>query len=233
MSGQTISISTKDGDFTGYLARPGLSGTGPGVIVIQEIFGVNTEMRRVCDRLAKEGFVAFCPDLFWRLEPGVCLTDNSEEEWGRAFALMQQLDVDKAIEDVAASIAAIRTRPECRGDVGALGFCLGGLLAFLTASRTDVDASVGYYGVNIQTRLAEADRISAPLMLHIAGDDRFVPKEAQDAIAGGLRNLRQVTLHTYDGVDHAFAREGGAHYDAAAAQLANQRTFAFLHEHLG
>jgi carboxymethylenebutenolidase len=233
MSGQTISISTKDGDFTGYLARPGLSGTGPGVIVIQEIFGVNTEMRRVCDRLAKEGFVAFCPDLFWRLEPNVCLTDNTEEEWGRAFALMQQLDIDRAIEDIGTSIATLRTRPECRGDVGAIGFCLGGLLAFLTAARTDVDASVGYYGVNIQTRLAEADRISAPLMLHIAGEDRFVPKEAQEAILSGLRNRRQVTLHVYDKVDHAFAREGGAHYDAAAATLANQRTFAFLHEHLG
>jgi carboxymethylenebutenolidase len=233
MSGHAISISTRDGDFTGYLARPGVSGTGPGVIVIQEIFGVNTEMRRVCDRLAKEGFVALCPDLFWRLEPGVCLTDNTEEEWGRAIELMQALDVDTAIEDVRAAIETLRTRAECRGDVGAMGFCLGGLLAFLTAARTDVDAAVGYYGVGIQERLAEADRIAAPLMLHVAGQDQFVPKEAQDAIAAALKNRRQVTLHHYPDMDHAFARAGGAHYDAEQARIADERTIAFLREHLG
>lgn len=232
MSGRTISISTRDGEFTGYLARPGLSGTGPGVIVIQEIFGVNTEMRRVCDWLAREGFVALCPDLFWRIEPGVVLTDNSEEEWGRAIELMQAIDIDKAVEDIGASIATLRTRSECRGDVGAIGFCLGGLLAFLTASRTDVDAAVGYYGVSINTRLPEADRISSPLMLHIAGRDRFVPKEAQDAIAAALRNRSQITLHSYPEMDHAFAREGGEHFDAEQARVANERTIAFLREHL-
>jgi carboxymethylenebutenolidase len=233
MSGQVISIASRDGDFTGYLARPGVSGTGPGVIVIQEIFGVNTEMRRVCDQLAKDGFVALCPDLFWRIEPGVCLTDHTEEEWGRAIELMQAIDIDAAVEDIRTSIAALRTRAECRGDVGAIGFCLGGLLAFLTAARTDVDASVGYYGVGIQERLGEADRIAAPLMLHIAGKDRFVPKEAQDAMTAALGSRHQVTLHAYPDMDHAFAREGGAHYDAEQARLATERTVAFLREHLG
>jgi carboxymethylenebutenolidase len=233
MSGHVISIAARDGEFTGYLARPGVSGTGPGVIVIQEIFGVNTEMRRVCDQLAKEGFVALCPDLFWRIEPGVCLTDHTEEEWGRAIELMQAADVDAAVEDIRASIAALRTRSECRGDVGAIGFCLGGLLAFLTAARTDVDAAVGYYGVGIQDRLGEADRIAAPLMLHIAGKDRFVPKEAQDAITAALGNRHQVTLHVYPDMDHAFARDGGAHYDAEQARIANARTIDFLREHLG
>lgn len=233
MSGQTISISTPDGDFTGYLARPGILGTGPGVIVIQEIFGVNTEMRRVCDQLAKNGFVALCPDLFWRIQPDVCLTDHTEEEWGRAVELMQAVDVDQAVADIGAAITTLRARAECRGEVGAIGFCLGGLLAFLTAARTDVDASVGFYGVGIQDRLAEAERIEAPLMLHIAGKDQFVPPEAQAAISDGLKNHPQVTLHAYPDQDHAFAREGGAHYDAAAAATANQRTLDFLHEHLG
>ncbi len=233
MSGQTISISTRGGDFTGYLARPGLTGAGAGVIVIQEIFGVNTEMRRICDWLAKEGLVALCPDLFWRIEPGVCLTDDTEEEWGRAVELMQAVDVDLAVEDIRAAIAALRARAECRGSVGAIGFCLGGLLAYLTAARTDVDAAVGYYGVGIQDRLGEADRISAPVMLHIAGQDRFVPAEAQQAIAAGLGNRNEITLHSYPGMDHAFAREGGAHYDAEQAAVANARTIAFLREHLG
>jgi carboxymethylenebutenolidase len=232
MSGQTISIAARGGELTGYLARPGLTGSGPGVIVIQEIFGVNTEMRRVCDELAREGFVALCPDLFWRIEPGVCLTDNTEEEWGRALELMQALDVDLAVEDIRASIATLRGRPEVAGDVGAVGFCLGGLLAFLTAARTDVDATVSYYGVGIQDRLPEADRIAAPLLLHIAGKDRFVPLDAQKAIAAGLGNRKEVTLHTYPDADHAFARAGGAHYDAEQAALANARTLAFLREHL-
>jgi carboxymethylenebutenolidase len=203
------------------------------VIVIQEIFGVNTEMRRVCDQLAKEGFVALCPDLFWRIEPNIVLTDNTEEEWGRAIELMQAVDIDAAVEDIRAAVAHLRTRPECRGDVGAIGFCLGGLLAYLTAARTDVDAAVGYYGVGIQDRLAEADRIAAPLMLHIAGQDRFVPPDAQATIAAGLKNRRQIALHTYADMDHAFAREGGAHYDAEQAGIADGRTIAFLREHLG
>ena len=233
MSGLTITIPTPDGEFTGYLARPGVSGTGPGVVVIQEIFGVNTEMRRVCDWLAKEGFTALCPDLFWRLERNVCLTDDSEEEWGRAFELMQTIDVDKAVKDIGASITALRTRAECRGEVGALGYCLGGLLAYLTAARTDVDATVGYYGVGIQDRLTEAGSIAAPLMLHVAGLDQFVPPAAQNAMTAGLADRKNVAVHVYPDVDHAFARVGGSHYDAEEAGVADGRTIAFLHEHLG
>jgi len=233
MSGQTISISTPDGDFSGYLARPGLSGTGPGVIVIQEIFGVNTEMRRVCDWLAKEGFTALCPDLFWRIELDICLTDHSEEELGRAFELFGAVDIDQAVSDIGAAITTLRGRIECRGDVGAMGFCLGGLLAYLTATRTDVDATVGYYGVGIQDRLGEASGISAPLLLHIAGKDEFVPPDAQAAMLAGLENTTQVTLAQYPDVGHAFARDGGAHYDADAAGSAHARTLTFLREHLG
>lgn len=233
MSGQTISIPTPDGDFTGYLARPGLTGVGPGVVVLQEIFGVNTEMRRVCDWLAKEGFTALCPDLFWRIEPNICLTDHTEEEWGRAFELFQAVDVDQAIEDAAAAVATLRSRSECRGEVGAIGFCLGGKLAYLTAARTEVDATVGYYGVGIQDTLGEAGGIDAPLMLHVAGKDQFVPPEAQAAITDGLTSNPHVTVHLYPDADHAFARDGGAHYDADAAATANARSLAFLREHLG
>lgn len=233
MSGQTISITTPDGDFSGYLARPGLSGTGPGVIVIQEIFGVNTEMRRVCDWLAKEGFAALCPDLFWRIEPDICLTDHTEEEQRRAFDLYGEVDVDLAVRDISAAITTLRGRVECRGEVGAIGFCLGGLLAYLTAARTDVDATVSYYGVAIPDRLEEAPAIEAPLLLHIAGKDEFVPPDAQAAITAGLENCTQATLHHYPEAGHAFAREGGAHYDAAVAGEAHGRTLSFLREHLG
>ena len=232
MSGSILSIAGRGGAFTGYLARPGLTGRGPGVIVLQEIFGVNTNMRQICDDLARAGYVALCPDLFWRIEPGLSLTDATDEEWGRAFELYKAFDVDAGIEDVGAAIAALRGHEACTGKVGAVGYCLGGLLAFLTATRTDVDASVGYYGVGIQDRLGEADRISAPVMLHIAGKDQFVPPAAQKQIADGLAAHRHVTLHHYPERDHAFAREGGAHWHATDAAAANAATAAFFERHL-
>ena len=234
MSGSTFTIQTADGSFDGYLARPGVDGNGPGVIVIQEIFGVNTGMRELCDALAREGFVALCPDLFWRIEPGICLTDHSEAEMARAFELYGAVDVDQAVDDIATSIGALRGHEACaNGKVGAVGYCLGGLLAYLIAARTDVDAAVGYYGVSIQERLREADRMEAPLMLHIAEEDQFVPKEAQGQIIEALGHRAQVALHQYPGQEHAFARPGGQHYDAASADLANERTRTFLREHLG
>lgn len=232
MSGSTLTITGPAGAFTGYLARPGVTGTGPGVIVIQEIFGVNTNMRQLCDDLAKAGYVALCPDLFHRIEPGVMLTDQSDEEWQRAFALFQAFDIDGGVEDIDAAISALRDHEACTGKIGAVGYCLGGLLAYLTAARTDADACVGYYGVSIPDRLAEADKIAAPLMLHIAGQDQFVPADAQAAIHDKLDNHPQVTLHDYPERDHAFSRVGGAHYHAADAGLANERTRAFFNRHL-
>lgn len=232
MSAVTASIATPEGSFSGYLARPGLDGTGPGIVVIQEIFGVNTEMRRICDGLAQQGFVALCPDLFWRQEPNVVLTDNTEQEWGRAFELMQGFDADKGVDDIAASIAFLRGHDACTGKVGALGFCLGGKMAYMTAARTDADCSISYYGVGIQDMLGEAGNIAKPLMLHVAGKDQFVPPEAQDAIRSGLEGHAQTTLHVYPECDHAFARVGGQHYDADAAATARERSLSFLNEHL-
>lgn len=232
MSGQTISIPTSAGPMSGYLARPGLTGTGPGVVVIQEIFGVNTEMRRICDELARQGFVALSPDLFHRIEPNIVLTDNTEEEWGRAFELYQAFDVDTGTDDIAAAVNALRAHEACTGKVGAVGYCLGGLMAFLTAARTDADAAVGYYGVGIQDRLAEANKIESGLLLHIAGKDQFVPPEAQTAMRSALANHPQVTLREYPEMDHAFARVGGAHYDAESAGAADAATLAFFRERL-
>ena len=229
--GETTTIKTQDGEFSAYVARPG-NPKAPAVVVIQEIFGVNAVMRGVCDELAAAGFLAVCPDLFWRIEPGVDITDQSEAEWKKAFELYNAFDVDAGVADIATTIDPVRALPECSGKVGAVGYCLGGLLAFLTATRTDSDASVAYYGVGIEKHLVEADKLAHPLMIHIAEEDGFVPKEAQALILAQLKNHPQVQIHTYAGRDHAFARVGGEHYDAADAKLANGRTLAFFQQNL-
>lgn len=228
---ETLSIKTPDGTFSAYVARPAAA-QAPAVVVIQEIFGVNAVMQEVCDRLAGDGYLTVCPDLFWRLEPGVVLTDKTQAEWDKAFDLMTRFDVDQGIEDIRSTIDQIRGHAACSGKVGAVGYCLGGRLAYLTATRTDSDASVGYYGVGIENYLGEAEKLAHPLMLHIAEEDAYVPKEAQALIIAGLKDHPQAVIHTYPGCDHAFARPGGAHFDARAAAQANGRTGAFFQQHL-
>jgi carboxymethylenebutenolidase len=227
-----IRIAGTDGEFSAYLALPEKT-PAPGVVVAQEIFGVNQVMREVCDWLAGAGFVACCPDLFWRIEPGIQITDKTEAEWKRAFELFQAFDVDKGIEDLKTALAQLRGHKACTGKAGAVGYCLGGKLAYLMATRSDSDASVGYYGVGLADLTGEAKSIRKPLMLHVATEDQFVPPEQQDKVAKALKGNAKVTLHTYKGQDHAFARVGGKHFDKAAADLANSRTLNFFKEHLG
>lgn len=226
-----VTIQGKDGTFTAYVALPKKT-PAPGVVVAQEIFGVNQVMRDTCDWLAAEGFVAACPDLFWRIEPNIQLTDKTEAEWKRAFELYNLFDVDKGIEDLKATLAAVRTQQGCSGKVGAVGYCLGGKLAFLMATRSDSDCNVGYYGVGLGELLGEAKQINKPLMLHIAGKDRFSSSEEIAKVRDGLKDNAKVTIHLYEQQDHAFARPGGEHYDAAAAKQANERTINFFKEHL-
>ena len=233
---ETLTITTPDGAFSAYVARPpvALAATpAPAVVVIQEIFGVNEVMRDVCDALAAQGFVAVCPDLFWRIEPGIDITDQSDAEWKRAFELYNAFDVDAGVSDIAATIAATRALSGVNGKVGAVGYCLGGLLAFLTATRTDADASVSYYGVGTEKHVGEAEKLARPLLMHIAEEDQFVPKEAQKVILDALKDHPQIEIHSYPGRDHAFARVGGAHYDAADAGTANARSLAFFKSNLG
>ena len=230
MAGKDITITTPDGTFGAYLAAP-TAGKGPGIVVIQEIFGVNGFVRAVADGFAARGHFALAPDLFWRIEPNVQLTDKTNEDWKRAFDLMGRFNADLGVKDIQAAINHLRGTENCT-KVGAVGYCLGGLLAYLTAARTDVDASVGYYGVNIQQMLGEAKTIRKPLLLHVAEKDRFVPSAAQKQMIEGLKDNPQVTIHTYPEMDHAFARVGGEHHDHANAELANSRTATFFRQHL-
>jgi carboxymethylenebutenolidase len=213
------------GEFSAYLALPS-SGRGPGVVVLQEIFGVNANMRSVCDWLASRGFVAICPDLFWRIEPGIELDETQRD---RAIALLGKLDAAKAVDDAAAAVEFLRKHPACTGRVGAVGYCLGGRLAYLLAVRHKIEAAVSYYGVMIEKSLAEAKNLSCPLMLHIAGLDQYGSLEIQKQIQAALPDQ---TIHIYPNSDHAFARRTGMHYDPSAAELADLRTIDFLVRHV-
>jgi carboxymethylenebutenolidase len=214
------------------VARP-TAEKAPAVVVIQEIFGVNQVMRDITDGLAGQGYLAICPDLFWRIEPGIDITDQSEAEWKKAFELYNAFNVGQGVQDIQATIDVARADVQGNSKVGAVGFCLGGLLAFLTATRTDADAAVSYYGVGIENRVAEAEKLVRPVLLHIAEEDQFVSKEAQTLIRQALKDHPQVELFTYPGCDHAFARPGGEHYDEAAAKLAGGRTLQFFQRTLG
>ena len=230
---ETVRISTlaQDGSFDAYCARP--EGTpSAAIVVIQEIFGVNEGIRGKCDRLAANGYLALAPDLFWRLEPGVTLDPDLEHEFKRALDLMGQFDQDQGVADVEATIRHARKELGVP-NVGVVGYCLGGRLAYMVAARTDADATVGYYPVGLPELLREKHAIANPLMLHIAGADHFVPPEAQAAMHEGLDDHPKVTLHDYPGEDHGFATETGQRRSDKAAQLADQRTADFFAQHLG
>jgi carboxymethylenebutenolidase len=226
MATETITIKSADGlEFDAYVSRPA-EDNRPVVVVIQEIFGVNEWVRSVADFIASQGFIAVAPDLFHRQDKGIQLTDQTEAEWKRAFELYQGFDENKGVEDLIATVNTVRKMKGSNGKVGTVGFCLGGKLAFLMSTRSDADASVGYYGVAIEKNLQEAPK--HPLMLHIAGMDKFVPPDVQAEIKAALVMNDLVTMHVYPEQDHAFSRVGGEHYDKAAAGQAHARTIEFF-----
>jgi len=226
----TITVLSGDEEFTAYVARPAGSPKA-AIVVIQEIFGVNAGIRRKCDRLAEDGYLAIAPDLFWRLEPKIELDPDVEPEFQRALDLMGKFDQDQGIRDIEATIKQVR-EAEKIAKVGCVGYCLGGRLAYMTAARTDVDASVGYYGVGIDSLLNEKHAIAHPLMLHVPTEDGFVDKDTQKAMHEGLDDHPKVTLYDYEGLDHGFATEFGKRRSEEAAQLADKRTSEFFTQHL-
>jgi len=229
-----IAIETLGGDggFSAYLAEP----EGPprgAILVIQEIFGVNEGIRRKCDHWASLGYIGIAPDLFWRMEPGLDLDPDVPEQFQRALGLFPQFDQTSGVADLEATIRDARARLSEEGRVGCVGYCLGGRLAFLVAARTDIDASVGYYGVGLEGLLGEKHAIARPHMQHIAGADHFVTPDKQALIREGLDDHPKVILHDYPGEDHGFAAEMGKRRSEAAARLADSRTEAFFAEHIG
>jgi carboxymethylenebutenolidase len=227
-----ITITSLQGhEFGAYCAAPE-SGNGPGLIVVQEIFGVNANMRKLCDDFAAQGYIAVCPDLFWRQQPGIQLTDKTPAEWERAFELYQGFDVEAGLCDLLLTLGHIRKMEGCNGKVGTVGYCLGGKLAYLLATRSDVDVAVSYYGVELDKYLGEVPEIRMPLLLHIAGLDKYVPPDSRAKILKSIARNPVITAHVYENADHAFARIAGQNYDREAAELAQKRTLEFLADSL-
>jgi len=227
----TVPALGGEGAIPAYRAAP--EGTPRGaIVVIPEIFGVNSGIAAKCDGWAAQGYLAFAPDIFWRFAPGSELNPDIEAEFKQAIENMMKFSADDGVKDIEALIKFIR-HEEGVEKVGAVGFCLGGRLAYMTATRTDADASVGYYGVMIDQMLGESHAIARPLMLHIPTADHFVGPDAQAAIHAGLDDHPRVTLHDYPGLDHGFAAEEGNRRNEQGAELADSRTRAFFAEHLG
>jgi carboxymethylenebutenolidase len=219
-------ISAADGGtFEAYCARPE-AGRGPGILVFQEIFGINDNIRDLCDRLAAEGYVALAPDMFWRIEPRFERKDESGI--GDAFAIVSKYDAEQGVEDIAAAHAHLRAMPECSGKVGAVGFCLGGGLAFAALALTGVDAAVSYYGSAVNSMLEHADKVTNPLMFHYGVNDAFIPVENIDEVEAAFAGRDHVAFHRYE-AGHAFSNnDAPSMYDEQAASVAWDRTLEFF-----
>ncbi len=231
MQTRNIKVPLRDGVMGGYLAVP--DGPPKGAIVaIMEIWGVNDTMRAHAHEFAEAGFVCFVPDLFWRLEPGVELSDRNPEDVKKAFDLYYDFDYDLGVRDMEDTVKHIATLPECNGKVGAVGYCLGGKLCYLLCCRTDIDCAVAYYGTYIEHNIREVGNLHRPFMLHMAMKDRWVQAEVNELLERRLSPNPLVEIHQYPGADHAFARHGGRTYSKPEADRALALSVAFFKRHL-
>ena len=223
-----INVNGQGGTFAAYIARP-KTPSASAVVVLQELFGVNADIRKHCDELAEQGYFAVAPDLYWRQEPGVDLNVTSDADWQHGLRLYSTYDRDSGVMDIKDTIDAVRSLPECNGKVALLGYCLGALMVFMTAVRNDcIDAAVWYHGADTDKYLGEVEGLHAPILMHLAEEDEFISKAAQAAIRAALDKKPNATVYSYPGQSHAFSRHNGKHYNAAAAHLANGRTSEFL-----
>src|ERR1700675_4399525 len=226
-----ITVQGRGGTFAAYIAHPKILPAAT-VVVLQELFGVNADIRKTWNELGAQGFVAVAPDLFWRQEPGVDLSVTSEADWQHGLRLYQAYDRDAGVRDIKDTLNAVAKLPECTGKIAVQGYCLGALMTFLTAVRAQVNAAVAYHGADTEKYLGEVQNLHAPLVMHLGEEDEFISKAAQAQIKAALAGKPNATVYSYPGQRHAFARHKGAHYDAASATLANGRTSEFLHQRL-
>ncbi len=228
---EEVAAPDGSGSFTCHVAVPD-AGSGPGVVVVHEIFGVNDYVTAACRRLADLGYVALAPDLFWRIAPGLALP-HDEDGLARAMENVQRFDGELAVGDAAAALDHLRSLPEVRGGVGVLGFCLGGTLAYLVAATASPDAAVSYYGSGVADALDAADGISCPVLLHFGDDDAYIPRERIEAVRSALGDRPQIDVVVHEGAGHAFDNHlAPAFHQPDAAERAWRRTTEFLQEAL-
>ena len=228
---RTVTLSAPDGGtFAGHLAVPD-AGSGPGLLVLQEIFGVNDYIRDVCDRLAAMGYAAMAPDVFWRVEPGVSL-GGSEADIATGAGYVGRLDMDQVVADLGAALTQLRELPESDGRAGVIGFCFGGSTTFRVASRLEPDVAVSYYGSGVGSMLDDGAAITCPLLFQYGSDDPFIPPDEIEAVREFAAERANVDFHTHD-AGHAFDNHRSAMFsNPVAAAAAWEVTSAFLAEHL-
>jgi carboxymethylenebutenolidase len=226
-----ITVKGHNGEFGAYIVRPSVL-PAPAVIVLHEVFGVNADIRQTCNELAEQGFIAVAPEMFWHEEVNVNLSVTSEADWQHGLRLNQAFDRDAGARDIRDTAILAAKLPECTGKVAVLGYCIGGLMTFLTTARFGADAAVAYHGGDTEKYLDEVGRIDAPLLMHLGEEDEFISKDAQAQIKAALAGKPNATVYSYPGQYHAFSRHNGAHYNAAAAALAHERSYEFLRRHL-
>jgi carboxymethylenebutenolidase len=229
MNGHWIDIKAHDGGtFGAYVSTPPKAAErGPGIVLIQEIWGVNQHIRDVADQYAMDGFTVFAPDVFWRQQPRVDLGYNDVDN-PKAFAFMGALDRPNAATDLAATANALRAHPGCGGKIASVGFCMGGALSFVCAATGAVDAAVCYYGGGIHTMLDRAADIKVPMLLHFAANDGHIPMSAVESVQTAFKGRDEVRIDVHADVDHGFNCWGRAMYNQKAAALARGRSLAFL-----
>jgi len=232
MANIKITATDNSGTFDCYVVEPKRKPAGV-VVVIQEIFGVNQSLRETCAQVADLHFIAVAPDLFWRQEPNVDISDKTKAEWEKAFALMNGFDQAKGIEDLKATVEVARTLPDSNGRVATMGYCLGGRLAFMMAEQSDADANVSYYGVGLDELLGDLGKVTRPLIVHIADKDEFFPAEGRVKVVEAAKANPHVGTYVYPDANHAFARVGGVHWDGRSAVIANGRSAEALVTALG
>ena len=230
MSGEMINIAAEDGgSFSAYCAKPA-SGSGPGIVMIQEIFGVSDWVRKTADRFAENGYTVIAPDMFWRFAPNFVAQPSNEEDFQKAFSYLQQVDHDTAVDDIKACLDLLKSTPECNGKIGVTGFCLGGTFTYLAAARLDVDGAVAYYGTQIHQYLDEGKNVTCPTILHMGEHDETFTVEDRGKIHAALIGKPNVAIYMYD-AGHAFANSDRPDvYNDEAAELAHKRTFELFEQ---
>jgi len=231
MNSSWIDIKAQDGgSFKGYLALPPQAekaGKKPGIVLIQEIFGVNAHIRGVADQYASDGYTVLAPDLFWRMQPRIEL-GYGPEDFQKGIDYMQKFDFAAGVKDLAATVSTLRGLPQCGGKVASVGYCMGGMLSYLCAGNAGVDAAVCYYPGGVHTKLEEAGKIKCPLLFHFAGNDSYIPPAAVAAVQQAFAGREGVRIDVYPGVEHGFNCWDRGAYNQPSAALARGRSLSFL-----